>query len=287
MATYKIKDLEVLTGIKAHTIRIWEKRYGILNPDRTDTKIRTYSDEELKLILNISILNNRGIKISKIADLSQKQIQNEVNKEKTEQCSVQEKLLLSLIDLDEDLFDQIIDGQISEIGIEDTFHTFIFPFLERIGIMWLVGSINPAQEHFISFLIRQKLISAVDKLKVEKTSKKVIFYLAEHETHELSLLFYHYVFKKRGFKTYYLGQNLPLEALVDCCNQINPEVIVTSWIASVDSKYMIDYFKQLTKLVSAKIYAGGFQIINNEKELAGYVNLIKNSSFLVDVEKLI
>lgn len=284
MATYKIKDLEVLTGIKAHTIRIWEKRYGILNPDRTVTKIRTYTDEELKLILNISILNNRGLKISKIADLSEKQIQKEVEKEKTEKCSVQEKLLLSLIDIDEDLFNSVLEPLFEDIGIEQTYCQYIFPFLERIGIMWLVGTINPAQEHFISFLIKQKLISAIDQLKVKSNNKVALLYLAEHETHELSLLFYYYLLKNSGYKTYYLGQNLPFEALIEGCNKIKPDLVVSSWIASIDHKMLVDYFKQLKKLCSAQIYVGGYQVSIREKELEEYVKVIKNSSFLKDLQ---
>lgn len=282
MATYKIKDLEILTGIKAHTIRIWEKRYGILNPDRTDTKIRTYTDEELKLILNISILNNRGLKISKIADLTESQILNEVEKDKKESCSVQEKLLLSLINLDESLFHQTIDVLFNEIGVQKTFTNFVFPFLERTGVMWLVGTINPAQEHFISNLIREKIIVEISKLKVKNNegSKKVILYLPEHDNHELSLLFYHYLLKMKGYQSYYLGQSLPLDSFLKSCEKIQPDLVITSWIASVDKKMLVDYFKQVKKHCSAPILAGGFQIISAKEELEGLVTFIQNDSFL-------
>lgn len=280
MATYKIKELEVLTGIKAHTIRIWEKRYGILHPNRTDTKIRTYSDDELKLILNISILNNRGLKISKIADLTTHQILSEVEKNKNETCSIQEKLLLSLIDLEEQLFHQTIDALFEEIGVQKTFITYIFPFLERAGVMWLVGTINPAQEHFISNLIRQKIIVELDKLKPEKKAKKALLFLPEHETHEISLLFYNYLLKLKGYQTYYLGQNLPFDSFVSSYERINPTIIISSWIASVDKKMMLDYFKQIKKQCNIPFYAGGFQIISAKEELDGLVIPIQNTTFL-------
>jgi DNA-binding transcriptional MerR regulator len=160
MAEYKIKDLENLTGIKSHTIRIWEKRYNILDPNRTDTQIRTYSDDELTHLLTVSMLNRNGIKISKIAKLSQQDMNNllwdiKVNKEPEYSM---DKLIMALISLDENLFNKTLQNLIDTEGLESTFTQHLIPFLDRIGIMWLIGSVNPAQEHFISNLIRQKVI---------------------------------------------------------------------------------------------------------------------------------
>jgi MerR family transcriptional regulator, light-induced transcriptional regulator len=279
MASYKIKDLEQLTGIKAHTIRIWEKRYGILKPSRTDTQIRSYTDDELKLLLNVSILNNQGVKISKIADLSEKEIFEKVDFSNFDKNTIHEHLLLSLIELNENLFNDTINQLINEKGIELTYIEHIFPFLEKIGVMWLVGTINPAQEHFISNLIRQKVIVEIDKIPCNSSGKKVILFLPEHETHELSLLFYSYVLKSNGFQTYYLGQCLPFDSLIESIKIVEPDFLVTSWIVSVDEKMILDYFNQIKELTNVPVYAGGFQIITNEKKLNKCLNIINNLNF--------
>ncbi len=211
MAEYKIKDLENLTGIKSHTIRIWEKRYSILSPDRTDTKIRTYSDDELTHLLTVSMLNRNGIKISKIAKLEQEDMNKllwdiKVNKEPEYSM---DKLILALVSLDEELFKGTMNYLIDKYGLEKTFVNHLIPFLDRIGIMWLIGTINPSQEHFMSNLIRQKIISEIDKQPIPKEdSKSILMYLPEHEWHEISLLFYQFLLRAKGVHTSYLGQSL-------------------------------------------------------------------------------
>ncbi|MFM7661891.1 MAG: MerR family transcriptional regulator, partial [Bacteroidota bacterium] len=164
MAEYKIKDLEILSGIKAHTIRIWEKRYNILAPERTDTQIRMYSDKDLVTLLNICLLYKHGVKISHIANLTLNQIQDKVEKiqEENDVEDSYEQLILALLTLDENLFRNTLSTLIKEVGLSKTFTDHLMPFLGRIGIMWLVGSINHAQEHFISNLIRQKIIAEID-----------------------------------------------------------------------------------------------------------------------------
>jgi DNA-binding transcriptional MerR regulator len=191
MAEYKIKDLEALTGIKAHTIRIWEKRYNLISPERTDTLIRTYTDEDLTNLLSVALLNKNGIKISKIVDMGKEQISKKVwdLKFSKNENSSQEKLILALIELDEDLFRNTLQSLIDSVGLEETFASHLIPFLDRIGIMWIVGTIHPAQEHFISNLIRQKVISEIDKLSVPNNDiKPVMLYLPEHEWHEISFI---------------------------------------------------------------------------------------------------
>ena len=248
MAEYKIKDLENLTGIKSHTIRIWEKRYRILSPDRTDTKIRTYSDSELTHLLTVSMLNRNGIKISKIAKLSQEDMNKllwdiKVNKEPEYSM---DKLLLSLVSLDEELFKETLANLLESEGLEKTFTDHLIPFLDRIGIMWLIGSVNPAQEHFMSNLIRQKIISEIDKQEIPvSTEKSVLMYLPEHEWHEMSLLFYHFLLRSKGVPTFYLGQSLPYESLVECIEKLRPNYILSSWLTAVDEKLVVSYFKKL------------------------------------------
>ena len=275
MAEYKIKDLENLTGIKSHTIRIWEKRYRILSPDRTDTKIRTYSDSELTHLLTVSMLNRNGIKISKIAKLSQDDMNKllwdiKVNKEPEYSM---DKLLLSLVSLDEELFKETLANLLESEGLEKTFTDHLIPFLDRIGIMWLIGSVNPAQEHFMSNLIRQKIISEIDKQQIPvSTEKSVLMYLPEHEWHEMSLLFYHFLLRSKGVPTFYLGQSLPYESLVECIEKLKPNYILSSWLTAVDGKLVVGYFKKLkSDYPNLDVFAGGPQIKANSTALKKYI----------------
>ena len=275
MAEYKIKDLENLTGIKSHTIRIWEKRYRILSPDRTDTKIRTYSDSELTHLLTVSMLNRNGIKISKIAKLSQEDMNKllwdiKVNKEPEYSM---DKLLLSLVSLDEELFKETLANLLESEGLEKTFTDHLIPFLDRIGIMWLIGSVNPAQEHFMSNLIRQKIISEIDKQEIPvSTEKSVLMYLPEHEWHEMSLLFYHFLLRSKGVPTFYLGQSLPYESLVECIEKLKPNYILSSWLTAVDEKLVVSYFKKLkSDYPNIDVFAGGPQIKANSTALKKYI----------------
>ena len=264
MAEYKIKEVESLTGIKAHTLRIWEKRYGILVPERSETQIRTYSDDELTFLLNISLLNKNGIKISKIANLSKGEISKKVWELHSSSVleTSGEHFILALIEMDEKLFSNTLNSLIAEVGLEAAFMNHLIPFLERIGVMFLVGSIIPAQEHFISNLIRQKVISEIDKLPIPNENRhKVLLFLPEHEWHELGLLLYQFLLRKNGISTFYFGQSLPYESLITSINLLHPEVIISSWLTSVDNTFIKNYFAKLQKdAPNALICAGGAQI---------------------------
>ena len=286
MAEYKIKDLETLTGIKAHTIRIWEKRYGLISPERTETLIRTYSDEELTMLLNIAMLNKHGVKISKIAQMKPEQISSQVwdlMGEKSTDSST-EKFILALLNLDENLFKDTLQLLIDEKGLETTFKENLIPFLDRIGVMWMVGTINPAQEHFISNLIRQKIISAIDKLEVPQGKEHpVMLFLPEHEWHEISLWFYHYAIRRSGLYTIYLGQSLPYDALLECIERFKPRALVTSWLTSVDSNYMLNFFKQLYKDSNGiPVHAGGYQINTNREQIRQFICEVKSVEEMVE-----
>jgi DNA-binding transcriptional MerR regulator len=289
MAEYKIKDLETLTGIKAHTIRIWEKRYGLLSPDRTDTQIRTYNDEELQALLNVALLNKHGVKISRIAEMSREEIKQKVWEVKNKYItdSSTELLILALIEMDELLFKSTLDQLIDEIGLESTFTDKLIPFLDRIGVMWLVGSISTAQEHFISNLIRQKVISTTDKLPIpESFENPILLFLPEHEWHEISLLFYHFILRNEGKATVYLGQSLPYDALLESIEKIKPRVLVTSWLTAVDEKFITNFFKTLQKDTGdLPVLAGGIQIKNYSKSLGGLIREIHGIDVLKDGTK--
>ena len=215
MTKFTIKDLENLSGIKAHTIRIWEQRYSFLKPSRTDTNIRYYSNDDLKAILNISILNKYGYKISHINRMSVSDVQArvaELNIAGAPQERIVNELIQLMVDLDTAGFEKLIDKQIAAGGIEKTIIRIIFPFFERIGILWQTGHINPAQEHLTTNIIRQKLIVGIDQAKsLIKVKRSFLLFLPEGEHHELGLLLVCYLLKRKGAEVFYIGANVPLK----------------------------------------------------------------------------
>jgi DNA-binding transcriptional MerR regulator len=273
MATYSIKDLEKLSGIKAHTLRIWEKRYNILNPIRTDTNIRSYSDDDLKKVLNISILNRNGVKISKIVEKTQEEINqciSDLDKVNNQYESKIENLLIAMIDLDEELFEKVVNLAIMQKGFEFTIEKIIYPFLTKVGTLWQTGEINPAQEHFISNLIRKKLYAALDveHFKLSADAKTFVLFLPEGELHEFGLLFYNYLLKKNGQKVYYLGQTVPLNDLLNIEEIYKPDYVMLSMSAHNTDDGIVAYLNELySKLTYSKILTVGSQIENVKDRL--------------------
>lgn len=264
MGQYSIKELEQLSGIKAHTIRIWEKRHKIIEPSRTATNIRYYSDLDLKKIINVSLLNTYGIKISKIADMSL----DDMNKKVLEISELQndkgvhiDQMVIAMIDMEEELFEKILNNLILRFGFEQTITEIIYPFLEKIGILWQTQNITPAHEHFISNLIRQKIVVAIDGLPIPpKTQKKILLFLPEGEMHELGLLFYHFLIRKAGYRTYYLGQNVPHEDLISVYKVHQPDFMLTS-ITSTPPVPIEKYLERLAnEFGETKILASGYQV---------------------------
>ena len=267
MAVYSIKDLEKLCGIKAHTLRIWEQRYGVVKPKRSKTNIRYYQDEDLKILLNISLLNRNGIRISKIAQMSDEEINqkvsaiSEVNFESGTQLDA---LTLSMIEMDESKFDRIISTNINQQGFEKTMLEVIHPFLEKVGLLWLTGSLKPIQENFMSYLIRQKIITAIDKIPVpsNRDTKKFMIYLPEGESQELSLLFVNYLIKERGHQVIYLGLNTSLNDLQDAYNIQQPDYIFTMITETYSSQPIQQYVDKLSNaFAESTILLSGYQIV--------------------------
>ncbi len=267
MSTYSIKDLEQLSGIKAHTLRIWEQRYQFIVPKRTDTNIRYYDDEDLKLVLNIALLKENGYKISKIAGMNQEEIRSEVIRFTEKSLHYPDQihaLTLTMIDLDEDRFEKIMATNILKMGFEKTMLHVIYPFLSKIGMLWQTGSINPAQEHFISNLIRQKLIVAIDSQFVSEAEKKAkyLLYLPEGELHELTLLFINYVIKSRKNKVVYFGQNLPFEDLKIVHEIHKPEFMLTVITTSPAAEEVQEYVDRLANAFpDTTILLSGYQVL--------------------------
>ncbi len=264
MGKYSIKELEQLSGIKAHTIRIWEKRHKIISPSRTSTNIRFYSDDDLKKIINVSLLNNYGIKISKIADMSVDDVNQKVlqiSEIKNDAIVHIDQLVVAMIDMEEEAFEKILSNLILRYGFEKTITEMVYPFLEKIGILWQTQNITPAHEHFISNLIRQKIIVAIDGLAIPpKSAKKILLFLPEGELHELGLLFYNFLARKAGYRTYYLGQTVPHNDLISVVKKHDPQWLVTS-ITSNLNEPIEEYFKRLSNdFPSLSILISGFQV---------------------------
>jgi DNA-binding transcriptional MerR regulator len=245
MNAFTIKDLENLTGIKAHTIRIWEQRYSFLKPRRTDTNIRYYNNDELKQILNISLLNKYGYKISHIDRMTGTEISEKImtlNNALAQQERVINDLIQQMVDLNIESFELNLDEYIRQRGIEKTINQIIFPFMERIGVLWITGHINPAQEHLVSNIIRQKLIvgteGVVSHLKIDK---KGLLFLPEGEFHELGLLFIQYLLKNRGISVLYLGANVPIEDVEYIIKAKKPDFLYTH-LTSVSHGFSFDRF---------------------------------------------
>lgn len=212
---FTIKELETLSGIKAHTIRIWEQRYRFLKPSRTSTNIRNYSHEELKTLLTVALLNKYGYKISKIDNMPPDQRNKEVLQipvAEAQNENLVNELIGCMIDLNISQFEQTLNHHIRHYGIEATITSIIFFFLEKIGILWQTGRINPAHEHIVSNIIRQKLVAAIEGLPLStKEFPLLLLLLPENEHHELGLLFVYYLLRQRGLPVLYLGANVPLK----------------------------------------------------------------------------
>jgi len=276
MNAFTIKDLENLTGIKAHTIRIWEQRYSFLKPKRTTTNIRYYSNEELKKILNISLLNKYGYKISHIDRMSEPEINEKIiglNNTLAQQERVINDLIQRMVDMDTESFEASITEYIRSKGIEKAINQIIFPFLERIGVLWMTGHINPAQEHLVSNIIRQKIIVGIDSgnslLSVDKT---VLLFLPEGEFHELGLLYIHYLMKSRGVKVLYVGSNIPTDDLQYVIREKRPDYLYTH-LTSVSNGFNFDRFmnQALRRFENVPFVVSGFLAQQFEKKLPSQV----------------
>jgi len=228
---FTIRDIENLSGIKAHTIRIWEQRYTFLKPKRSDTNIRFYTNDDLKIILGTALLNKFGYKISQISKMGYEAMFENVlslTNAEAKGTIIVNQLLECMVELNVETFENILKNCITASGIEKTILQIIYPFLDKVGILWLTNRINPAQERLVSNVIRQKIIVGIDSLPTKKTSSvKVCLFLPEGEYHELSLLFVAYLLKKKGIPVIYLGANIPFEELKKVTSAKKPDYLYT------------------------------------------------------------
>lgn len=232
---FSIRDLENLTGIKAHTIRIWEKRYNLLSPERTSTNIRTYSLGSLQKLLNITLLYNNGYKISKIAEIPEKNISvtvREIVAKNSVKSHVINAFKLAMINFDQTLFMTTYNSLLTEKSFREIFKEIFIPLLNELGMLWQTDTISPAHEHFITALIKQKVLTNTEKLQhIEpvRTDKTFVPFLPDNEIHEIGLLFINYEIVSKGYRSIYLGQTVPLENLSEVMNYF-------------DNLYFISYF---------------------------------------------
>ncbi|MEZ5199583.1 MAG: MerR family transcriptional regulator [Bacteroidales bacterium] len=292
---YQIKDVEHLSGIKAHTLRIWEKRYNIIEPKRTETSIRFYDDSDLKRILNIAILNKHGYKISKIADFNDNRINSEILALSTdsENLDIQiGSLIKAMIDFDSILFEKIFSQSIMHKGFQETILKVINPFFKRVGILWLTDNIDPAQEHFISNIIRQKVIVAIDGLPdyPHSNAENFVLYLPDGQWHEMGLLMSSYLIKKNRHNLIYLGSSLPLDSVVKMKESIPFNYIVTTASLTRSEEEKKHDFLSLASIFPDKtIFVGGIQTEYPKQDLPQNINLMNSleefNDFLVNMNK--
>lgn len=271
VSNYSIKDLEHLSGIKAHTLRMWEQRYGLLAPERAGgNNERRYGNDEMRYLLNVSLLNRNGYKISRIAKMTRHDVENEVLRitagRQTYDVHI-DALIVAMVEMNESRFEKLFNTALLQHGFEKTILEVMFPFMQKIGVMWQVGSIVPAQEHFVSNLLRQKMVVAIDgrEFVPKPWSKRVVLCLPENELHELSLLFLHYKFRAEHHRVYYLGQSVPFSDLQSVVSTASPDYIFSVFTAYPRESDLYAYVKALSETFpNQKILLAGLQLVNHE-----------------------
>jgi len=267
-STFSIKNLENITGIKAHTLRIWEKRYNLLHPERTDTNIRRYSLESLKKLLNITLLYNQGFKISKIAQLDENEIPILVRdialKYSSEQISIN-ALKLAMVNFDTVLFDVTFEELKNQYDFGFIFINIFMPLMRELGILWQTGAISPSHEHFITNLVKQKIHTQTELAQRDQTTQQndkiFVLYLPENEIHELGILFLNYHILSKGYKTIFLGQSLPTKSL-ETLFTFSTELNFVTYLTVEPNKneimdYLSDFHQRILKESDSKLLIFG------------------------------
>lgn len=268
MITYSVAQVEALTGISAHSLRVWERRFDFVEPFRTDTNIRYYSDDQLKKLINVGILLRNKYKISKVVAMKEDEIHGLVNdillQPSSEIVEDINALTLCMIDLDEQKFNDIYKVHLLRNGLLNTFVSLIYPFLKHVGVMWGTNKAMPAQEHFISNLIRQKLIAATDGLpQPQKDAPRLLFFLLDGEDHEIGLLLANYIAKEMGWRTYYLGQNVPSGNIKAVTEQIKPKVMFSMMVAPRNSRFQDMLSGLLEEIGIPLLYSGNPDLLDD------------------------
>jgi len=290
--TFSIKDLENLSGIKAHTIRIWEKRYNLLKPDRSDTNIRNYSLDSFKKLLNVTYLYNNGFKISKIASLDPHEIIEEASKLVSEKASKNQfinEMKLAMLNFDQFLFEERYQKMKRVLPFSEIFTHYFIPFLQELGLLWQTGSINPAHEHFITNLIKQKVLVNTEVLMAQPPQKSgtiFVLFLPENEIHDLGLAFLNYEILNSGYRTVYLGESVPLDSLEPFSSNTEKVIFVSYFtvapaIENVQA-YLQDFKEKILDTCNSELWVLGYMTKN-----LGQKELLENVRIFTDIEEVL
>lgn len=266
-SNFSIKDLENLSGIKAHTIRIWEKRYNLFQPNRTDTNIRCYDLENLQKLLNVTFLYNNGYKISKISQLGEDNIPKVVKNMVAEQRDnghVLNSFKMSMMNFDQALFFKTYNALLKEKSFREIFYEDFIPFLNEMGLLWQTDTITPSHEHFICALIKQKILVNTEKLQFStptNASKTFVLYLPDNEIHELGLMFLNYEILSKGYQSIFLGQSIPIFSLKDLVPLYDNIVFVSYFTVQPDKEnimaYLNEFHEMLLKDTASELWISG------------------------------
>lgn len=287
-STFSIKNLENLSGIKAHTLRIWEKRYNLLEPERTDTNIRRYSLDSLKRLLNVTLLYNHGFKISKIASLNEEEIPELVRsialKSNSEQVAIN-AFKLAMINFDYDLFDTNYNEILQHHDFQYVFLNVFMPLMRELGILWQTGAISPSHEHFITNLIKQKIHLQTETLQCKKPQRTdhpiFVIFLPENEIHELGVLYLNYLILNSGYRTIFLGQSLQTSSL-ETLYSYNSKFYFVSYLTVEPNKeeimpFLTNFHQNLLEDRDSKLLLFGPQQIEIDTDkLPGQIELFRS-----------
>ena len=290
---FTIKDLENFTGIKAHTIRIWEKRYNILEPNRTDSNIRYYDINNLQKLLNVSLLNANGLKISKIAELPQSKISASVRElvaKNGVDTQASNSLKLAMLNFDENLFNVTYNNLVAQSSLRDVFKNVFLPFMNDLGILWQVNSITPAHEHFITNLISQKIHINIERLQLAAPTnfdKIFVLYLPMNEIHDLGLLYLHFELLLHGYQSIYLGQSVPVANLSDVQNVYDNICFISYLTVEPSRMSVLEYIETVNNTVlidtNSELWLLGIKLAEVEEDLSlTNVKLFKSIDSLLD-----
>lgn len=286
MALYTIRQMELLSGIRASTIRMWEKRYNIFSPQRTDTNIRRYNDNDLRFIINLSLLLKRGFRISRLANLTLEELSDLASKFVSDHRMGNinlEPLITATIQYNESELLKHINEWADKHGIEYSFENLVLPYLQRLGDLWQTGAITTTHEHFASNVIRNLLSHLYRTCKQPEIGKTtpIIFFLPEGEFHEIGLLYFAYIAKNAGYKTIYLGQSTPIDDVIRCAKDLNCKMVFTS-LSSFVSADMDKAFEPMIKaLPEVEIIATGHAF--TEKSGPSYLTYVSSAQDLMKI----
>lgn len=253
--SFTIKDLENLSGIKAHTIRIWEKRHGILSPTRTDTNIRVYDGSNLQKLLNVKLLNEHGYKLSTISAMDDNKVAmmvRQIVSGKSAKFHAISNFKMAMMNFDQPLFFKTYNALLAEKSFREVFYEVFIPLMEEIGLLWQTGTISPAHEHFISYLLRQKILTNTERIQIlEPTQHDKVFvlFLPKDELHDVGLMYVNYEITLHGYKSIYLGESVPQESLHDLKKLFNPIVFVSYLTIAPQADEMTDYLERFSRNV--------------------------------------